>query len=70
MQKMTSIEDFREGLDIEICATLDRDFTIDDIEITRVDGETVTKDFLAGFTKKENQEILIAIQEVEVYTGY
>ena len=70
MQKFATIEDFREDLDIEICATLERNFNIEEIEISFPDGTVATKVFTDAFTQKENDSILTAIQEAEVYTGY
>lgn len=70
MQKFTQIEDFREGLDIEICATLERDFHISDIEFSLPDGSDTAPDFKDSITVDEWVKISDAIQEAEVYTGY
>ncbi len=70
MQKFTSIEDFREGLDIEICATLERDFNIEDIEISFLNGTAANQEFMDSITPEENAKILTAIQDADIYTGH
>ena len=70
MQKFATVEEFRGDLDIEICAILERDFSISDIQISHPDGEAVTKEFMDSITSEENERIENAIQEAEVYTGY
>ena len=70
MQKFATIEDFREDLDIEICATLERDFNIEEIEISFPDGTEASKAFVEEITHAEWEGIFDAIREVEVYTGH
>ena len=70
MQKFATIEDFREDLDIEICATLERDFNVSEIEISFVDENAASDEFVEVVTHAEWEKIFDAIQEAEVYTGY